>query len=74
MLQQQTLPPLAHVKLRVSGVVPAPAAEVWKIVRAFGTASEWMAPVAMERISSSLLVRCCLSPSAYDGSDRRLRR
>ncbi len=56
MLPHQTLPPLAHVSVRVSGVVPAPVAEVWKIVRGFGTVSDWMAPVGLERISSTLLV------------------
>ena len=56
MLPHATLPPLAHVSVRVSGVVPAPIAEVWKNVRSFGTVSEWMAPVGLERITSALLV------------------
>lgn len=64
MLPPQTLPPLAHVNVRVSGVVPTPIAEVWKLVRGFGTVSEWMAPVGLERITSNLLVSidgsCCM--------------
>ncbi|EIE20414.1 hypothetical protein COCSUDRAFT_43861 [Coccomyxa subellipsoidea C-169] len=42
--------------------------EVWKIVRGFGTVSDWMAPVGLERISSTLL------PGSIEGQLGALRR
>ena len=68
MLPGQSLPPLAHINIRVSGIIPAPAAEVWGIVRAFGSVSDWMAPIGLERITSTLLVR---SLGAEYSSSRR---
>lgn len=70
MLPGQTLPPLAHVSVRVSGVVPSPLAEVWKVVRGFGTVAQWMAPIGLERITSDLLVRPYAN-SAVLGPGRR---
>ncbi len=49
--------PLAKVSLKVSGIVPYQSSEVWKLVRCFGGAGEWLGLVSAEQASSQLLVR-----------------
>jgi hypothetical protein len=50
-------PPLAKVALMTSGVVPFPPGEVWKLVRRFGGAGEWLGLATAEQCASQLLVR-----------------
>ena len=51
------LPGLAHVEVKVSGVILAPLSNVWGIVRSFANLSTWLAPFNGSSVRSELLVR-----------------
>ena len=48
--------PLAKIGLVTSGVVPYQMPEVWRLVRRFGEAGEWLGLATAESCASALLV------------------
>ena len=53
--------PLAKITIITSGVVPYQTPEVWRLLRRFGEAGEWLGLATTEQCASGLLVSCCLS-------------
>ena len=50
--------PLAKITLITSGVVPYQTPEVWRLLRRFGEAGEWLGLATAEPCASGLLVSC----------------
>lgn len=49
-------PGLVHVRVKVSGVISAPLAPVWGIVRSFANLGSWLEPVNGASMRTELLV------------------